>query len=187
MKNLLNNISQEEKERILEMHKKNITVISEQQEKSPAGININGVDYFNSYITSEPKLNAFLDTGNLTRESFPSLDERFRKIADPYVSGKKDSNIVIQELLRTYDNDKIPKFVRNYLIYIAKQKRNPSDSSTISKHFEGPFKVPYDAFRTFTTPDGKQTFAAVDSDNITKFTQELFGLIQKQTEKAKRA
>jgi len=185
MKNLLNNISQEEKERILEMHKKNITIISEQGTGKP--LNIKGVEYLNSNITSEAKLNAFLDTGDLTRESFPSLDDRFRKISDLYVSGKKDGDIGMQELLRTYENDKIPKFVRNYLIYIAKQKRNPSDFSIIGKHFEGPFKGPYDVFRTFTTPDGKETFTAVDSDNKTKFTMELFNLIQKQTEKAKRA
>jgi hypothetical protein len=51
MKNLLNNISQEEKERILEMHKKNITVISEQvtklyprpRFKDPESIKINNL------------------------------------------------------------------------------------------------------------------------------------------------
>jgi hypothetical protein len=182
MKNLLNNISQEEKERILEMHKKNITIISE-QEKVPAGININGVEYFNPNITSEAKLNAFLDTGNLTRENFPSIKDRLLK----KISSDNLSNTEINEIFRTYETDKIPKFVKNYLIFIAKQKRNPIDISSIGRHFKGPFKIPYESFRTFTTSDGKTYAAVVEGENLGNFELELFNLIQRQTAKAKRA
>ena len=183
MKNLLNNISQEEKERILEMHKKNITIISE-QEKVPAGININGVEYFNPNITSEAKLNAFLDTGNLTRENFPSINDRLSK----KISSDNLSNIETHEIFRTYETDKIPKFVKNYLIFIAKQKRNPIDYSSIGRHFKGPFNKDYEEFRQFKTAGGKTThYAVVEGENLGNFELELFNLIQRQTAKAKRA
>lgn len=182
MKNLLNNISQEEKERILEMHKKNITVISEQQE--PTVTNINGVDYFNPNITSEAKLNAFLDTGNLTRENFPSIKDRLLK----KISSDNLSNTEINEIFRTYETDKIPKFVKNYLIFIAKQKRNPIDSSSIGRHFKGLFNKPYEEFRQFKTADGKTThYAVVEGENLGNFELELFNLIQRQTAKANKA
>jgi hypothetical protein len=181
MKNLLNNISQEEKERILEMHKKNITVISEQETEKPT--NINGVNYLNPNITSEAKLNAFLDTGNLTRENFPSINDRLSK----KISSDNLSNIEAYEIFQTYETDKIPKFVKDYLIFIAKQKRNPIDYSSIGRHFKGPFKIPYESFRTFTTSDGKTYAAVVEGENLGNFELELFNLIQRQTAKAKRA
>jgi hypothetical protein len=183
MKNLLNNISQEEKERILEMHKKNITVISEQQE--PTVTKIDGVDYFNPNITSEAKLNAFLDTGNLTKMNFPSLAKRWDMIIN-----QTEDNDRINAISRTFDSDKIKKFVKNFLSFVAQQKRNPVETSTIENYFKGPLKSIFDWFSENELKDkrGKviETYYAVINDNLGEFCKELMNIVNQQTAKAKR-
>ena len=185
MKNLLNNISQEEKERILEMHKKNITVISE-QEKVPAGININGVEYFNPNITSEAKLKAFLDTGNLNRANFPSLDKRWLMLINQTDDINRQHAISL-----TFPSEKIIKFVKGFLSFVAQQKRNPVETSTIENYFQGPLKYMIDWFSKNELKDDKgkviETYYAVINENLGEFCKELINIVKQQTEKAKRA
>ena len=92
---------------------------------------------------------------------------------------------------QTFDKEKITKFVKKFLSFVAQQKRNPVATSSIANYLQGPLKNLFDWFNQTDLKDerGKvtDTFYAVVDDNRGEFYNELMNIVKQQTAKANKA
>jgi hypothetical protein len=134
--------------------------------------------YKNTDINNINKLNAFKNYGNVTRNDFPSLTNKLMKKLESSQSKEE-----ISSLFRSFDSEKLPKFLTSVLNYVAKTK-TPNNTDAIRMMLDGPLNKMFVWFNTFKTKD--KEYLAVDADNVGPFKTELLSFITKQMEKAKK-
>lgn len=139
--------------------------------------------YKNPDINNINKLKAFKDFGVVDRNNFPSLANSLnKKLQSDSISKEEVGN-----LFRTFDKEKLSKFLTNFLDYIAKSK-TPTNTDAIRIMLDGPLKNLFVWFNTFKFKDtgGEKEYYAVTTDNVGTFRTELLSFVTKQIEKAKK-